>query len=86
MVHINMIVIGRGCLSKGLMYFWLRKYSFMWMMGGRLELPRTCAGKPPEGGARRVPGWVYRTHPERSKLHHNLRCHGLVPLPILKEV
>ena len=44
----NMIVTGHGCLSKGLMCCWIRTYSFTWMISGRLDLPRTCAGKPPE--------------------------------------
>ena len=82
----NMIVTVHRCLRKGLMGCWMRTYSFTWMMGGQLDLLRSCAGKPPEGGARRVPGWEYRMPPESSNLHHRRRGHILVPLPILKEV
>ena len=79
-----MIVTGHWYLSKGLMCFWMRTYLFTWTMGGRLDLPRTCDGKPKECGDQRVPGWVYRMPPESSNLGHRIRGHGLVPLPILK--
>ena len=78
-----MITIDHECLSKGLMDCWRRTYLFMWMVGGHLDLPRTCAGKHPEGGAQRAPGWIYRTPLEISNLHQRRRVHGLVPSPTL---
>ena len=55
-------------------------------MGGRLDLPSTCTGKPPEGGAQRVPGWLFMTPTERSKIHNRRQDHGMLTLPTLKEV
>ena len=79
-----MIATDHGCWIKGLMGCWRRTYSFIWIMGDRLNLPRNFAGKHPECGDQRAPGCVFMTPPERFNLPHRNQGHGLVPSPTLK--
>ena len=82
----NMFVKAHGCLSEGLIGFWLWTYLFTRMMGGQSDLPRTCVRNLMGGGVQRVPGWIFKKPTESSKIHNMRLCHGQVPLSRPKDV